>query len=197
MKIKHILLALIFLAPFSAFASGEVYTRTPSGSSFTVADVTLTLTDSSEPHYNCEFNGGSQWYFEITDSLSNTYDGATRNVYTDGSDTFILPAGDYVSVVFVCHDHPAGNHDFGDSFTLTPPPPPAFDIELANATSTFSATTGFDISGVITWAGDNLIKLFIGTGLAILYSIRGWLVAMVVIGAIVYFAYRAFRFFRH
>jgi hypothetical protein len=68
---------------------------------------------------------------------------------------------------------------------------------LANATSTFMTTTGFQVGDVVTWAGDNLIKLFIGSGLAVLYSLRGWIVALVIIGAIVYFAYRAFRFFRH
>lgn len=68
---------------------------------------------------------------------------------------------------------------------------------LSNATTTFMTTTGFDVGDVVTWAGDNLIKLFIGSGLAVLYELRGWIVALVIIGAIVYFAYRAFRFFRH
>jgi hypothetical protein len=71
------------------------------------------------------------------------------------------------------------------------------DALLNSATTTFAGTTGFDVSQVVTWAGDNLIKLFIGSGLAVLYELRGWIVALVVIGAIVYFAYRAFRFFRH
>jgi hypothetical protein len=61
----------------------------------------------------------------------------------------------------------------------------------------FASTTGFQISDVVTWAGDNLIKLFIGSGLSVLYNLRYWIVALVIIGAIVYFAYRAFRFFRH
>ncbi len=73
----------------------------------------------------------------------------------------------------------------------------AFIEQLAAATSTFSGTTGIDIGEVIAWSGNNLIKLFIGSGLAVLFLMRGWIVALVVIGAIVYFAYRAFRFFRH
>ena len=68
---------------------------------------------------------------------------------------------------------------------------------VANATSTFMTTTGFQVSDVVTWSGDNLIKLFIGSGLGLLYELRGWIVALVIIAAIVYFAYRAFRFFRH
>ena len=68
---------------------------------------------------------------------------------------------------------------------------------ITSASSGFASTTGFQISDVVTWAGDNLIKLFIGSGLSVLYNLRYWIVALVIIGAIVYFAYRAFRFFRH
>lgn len=68
---------------------------------------------------------------------------------------------------------------------------------ISDASAGFATTTGFAISSVVTWAGDNLIKLFIGSGLAVLYELRYWIVALVIIGAIVYFAYRAFRFFRH
>lgn len=68
---------------------------------------------------------------------------------------------------------------------------------ITTAESGFSSTTGMSVSSVVTWAGDNLIKLFIGSGLSVLYELRYWIVALVIIGAVVYFAYRAFRFFRH
>lgn len=71
------------------------------------------------------------------------------------------------------------------------------DALITAAEAGFSTTTGFSISDVVVWAGDNLIKLFIGSGLAVLYNLRYWIVALVVIAAIVYFAYRAFRFFKH
>lgn len=71
------------------------------------------------------------------------------------------------------------------------------DSMINAATSTFLTTTGFGMSDAVTWTTDNLLKLFIGSGLGLLYNLRGWIVALVVIGAIVYFAYRAFRFFRH
>lgn len=71
------------------------------------------------------------------------------------------------------------------------------DTMINNATSSFLATTGFDVSAVVTWAGDNLIKLFIGSGLAVLYDLRYWIVALVIISAVIYFSYRAFQFFRH
>jgi hypothetical protein len=68
---------------------------------------------------------------------------------------------------------------------------------ISTASEGFASTTGFSISSVVTWAGDNLLKLFIGSGLAVLYELRYWIVALVVLGAIVYFAYRGFRFFKH
>lgn len=68
---------------------------------------------------------------------------------------------------------------------------------INTATSSFETTTGFGVADVVTWTGDNLIKVFIGSGLAVLYELRYWIVALVIIAAIVYFAYRAFQFFRH
>ncbi len=68
---------------------------------------------------------------------------------------------------------------------------------ITTASTGFASTTGFSVGSVVTWAGDNLIKLFIGSGLAVLYELRYWIVALVIIAAIVYFAYRAFQFFRH
>lgn len=68
---------------------------------------------------------------------------------------------------------------------------------ISNATTSFLSTTGFDVSAVVTWAGDNLIKVFIGSGLAVLYELRYWIMAVIIIAAIVYFAYRLFYFFRH
>lgn len=68
---------------------------------------------------------------------------------------------------------------------------------VTDASTGFATTTGFSIASVVDWVGDNLITLFIGSGLSVLYNLRYWIVALVIIGAIVYFAYRAFRFFRH
>lgn len=68
---------------------------------------------------------------------------------------------------------------------------------ITQAEAGFSSTTGFGVSDVVTWSGDNLIKVFIGSGLALLYELRYWIVALVIIAAIIYFAYRAFIMFRH
>lgn len=71
------------------------------------------------------------------------------------------------------------------------------DTLVTDASTGFASTTGFSIADVISWSGDNLIKLFIGSGLAVLYNLRYWIVALIIIAAGVYFAFRAFHFFRH
>jgi hypothetical protein len=70
---------------------------------------------------------------------------------------------------------------------------------ISDADTGFGTATGLTdgISGVVTWAGTNLYMLFVGSGLAVLYNLRYWIVALVIISAIIYFAFRAFRFFRH
>lgn len=65
-----------------------------------------------------------------------------------------------------------------------------------NATSTFESTTGLTFSDVISWMTVQL-KLIMGTGLAILQDLMPWIVGLIALGAIVYFAFRAFRFYRH
>lgn len=68
---------------------------------------------------------------------------------------------------------------------------------ITTAETGFATTTGFSVGSVVQWSGDNLIKVFIGSGLSLLYELRYWIVALVIIAGAIYFAYRAFQFFRH
>jgi len=68
---------------------------------------------------------------------------------------------------------------------------------ITAAEAAFASTTGFAMSDLVTWTGTNLLQLFIGSGVALLYELRYWIVALIVIGGIVYFGFRAFGFFRH
>ena len=71
------------------------------------------------------------------------------------------------------------------------------DVLISNATSSFQTTVGFAPAEAVTWVGTNLIKPIIGGGLDLLYELRYWIIALVVLSAFVYFAYRAFRFYKH
>jgi len=67
---------------------------------------------------------------------------------------------------------------------------------IDTASTTFQTTTGFTLSSVVDFMAD-LIKLVIGTGLAVLDNLLPWILALVAIGAVVWLLYRAFRFFKH
>lgn len=68
---------------------------------------------------------------------------------------------------------------------------------ITAAEAGFASTTGFSMGDLVTWTGTNLLQLFIGSGIALLYELRYWIVALVIIGGIIYFAFRAFHFFKH
>ncbi len=80
-----------------------------------------------------------------------------------------------------------------------PPPPPdtGLPAQIAAAEQGMASTTGFNIGSVLQWSGDNLLKIFIGSGVAIIYGFRYWIVAMLIISLIVLFAFRGMRYFRH
>lgn len=81
-------------------------------------------------------------------------------------------------------------------YTYIPPPVDIIN-SISSTTSIFEKTTGFDIMKLASTTGNGLVKLFVGNGLAIISQLRGWIVALVIIGAILLFAGRAFRFFKH
>lgn len=62
---------------------------------------------------------------------------------------------------------------------------------ITAAEAGFASTTGFGIPDVVAWAGDNLMKLFLGSMLAVLYELRYWIAALLVIAIIIFFSYRA------
>lgn len=67
---------------------------------------------------------------------------------------------------------------------------------VSNATDSFLGVTGYSLSSVVDYTS-GLIRLILGMALATLDLLLPWIVAMVAIGGIIYFLYRAFRFFRH
>jgi hypothetical protein len=67
---------------------------------------------------------------------------------------------------------------------------------ITTAETGFQNTVGETPAGAVSWAGDNLILLFIGSGLAVLFNLRYWILALVIMATVLFFAYRAFRFFR-
>lgn len=71
----------------------------------------------------------------------------------------------------------------------------AFSAMIAASQTGFLNTTGATVDEATGWTSDNLIKVFIGAALATLLGLIKWIVALIVIAAIVYFAYRGLRFY--
>ncbi len=67
---------------------------------------------------------------------------------------------------------------------------------ISTASTTFTTAMGFNWSDVVTYMA-GLLNLVIGSGLGLLQTLLPYIIALVIISAIVYFLYRAFRFFRH
>jgi hypothetical protein len=71
------------------------------------------------------------------------------------------------------------------------------DTLISAAESAFSSTTGFTLPSLVTWTLTNLLWVWVGSFVAILYELRYVIAAVVIIGAVIYFAYRAFQFRKH
>lgn len=67
---------------------------------------------------------------------------------------------------------------------------------VSQSQNQFSVTTDPPLASFVGWSASNFYDLFLGSGLAVLFYLRGWLVAMIMIGAIIYFVYRFFIFFK-
>lgn len=65
------------------------------------------------------------------------------------------------------------------------------------ASSSFSNVVGYSPEMVSAWATSSVLRTFIGLPFVVLHDLKGWLIAAAIIGAILYFSFSAFRFFRH
>lgn len=71
-----------------------------------------------------------------------------------------------------------------------------FDNLILDASSNIESALGISPSEAVVWTGNTLIKPILGGGLATLFVLRYWIIALVVLSIIVFFAFRAFRFYR-
>ncbi len=76
------------------------------------------------------------------------------------------------------------------------PAPTGVAALIATASTTFIADLGFNWSNVIALMKSQML-IVMGTGLGVLRLMLPYVIALIIIGAIVYFIYRAFRFFKH
>lgn len=96
-----------------------------------------------------------------------------------------LASGDYLGSEF---DVVVSSPSTGSEVTV--------DTIISNASSTFTGAVGFNWADVVGFM-KSLLLLVMGSGLGLLETLLPYIIALITIGAIVYFLYRAFRFFRH
>jgi len=68
---------------------------------------------------------------------------------------------------------------------------------LTYASSTYLTTTGFSVQQLFDYATSSILRLYIGLPISILDGLKGWIIAAIIIGFIISFAFSALYFFRH
>jgi hypothetical protein len=76
----------------------------------------------------------------------------------------------------------------GIAFATTTPT--TVEILISNARAGVASSTGMSISDLVTWGIDNLFKMFLGSGLALLYDFRWYIVLLIIISGVIGFAFR-------
>ena len=91
------------------------------------------------------------------------------------------------------------NQGWENVFTVTIstiiPPSNGFLDMVSLGNSTFSDTASLTAGGLVNWVSESFIVLIIGSGLAVLSALWGWVLALLIIFFLVFFAYRSFRLF--
>ena len=70
------------------------------------------------------------------------------------------------------------------------------DTFASTATSTFIGITGFSVEQLSAWATTTL-KVFAGSAYSVIDMGQNWIIAAVIIGAVLYFSLAALYFFRY
>ncbi len=145
-------------------------------------------------------NAGVEYYFDnyIINSGLTSWMGTPNQL---GTYTFLyVPSPDEYPTCITfdgsTNDYAACLLEFPGAYVLntltvvedTPEPPSnPFAAVVAEGDTVMTTVTGENMQANVSYAGDTFYKPFIGAGLSVLYYIRYWVVALVIIGLIVFF----------
>lgn len=159
--------------------------------------------------FECGVQSGNM-YVDVGQNLNpNTCAITTPN--TLGTYTFIFdndqgqnngacgigPGGPNLATAEACLTAAGVSHSVS-TYVWSTPPPPVNGVQtlIDNANAGFLAATDPTIQTFTSGMGDFFLKPWLGSGLALLYELRFWILALIIIQLIVFFSYRAFAFFR-
>lgn len=152
------------------------------------------------------WNGDAEtatWY--EADTSSHT---VSKSSLSAGTWTFIIQANGnceyFAGFPFSTFAESWNNYDTGyGTITISEPEPEpepvgvfGFGTMLENADQGFASTTGTTVGASVAWVGDTFIKLFMGSGLALLIELRYWILALIILSCALYFSYRAMQFYK-
>ena len=176
----------------SQITAGGVNNASCSGTDlqFSAAGINTAQTVTPDPYFT--YVAGNTYYFKLNStgtagkyyidlsSIGDNFTGAYDANSTNVEKTVVAPSGSITTAAGFGFAFGDPNTDalitslcvsdtLGECPNIVPPVPPDILAQmLSNASSSMEMTTGFNIQGVVHWAGDNLVKLFVGSGLAIL-----------------------------
>lgn len=70
------------------------------------------------------------------------------------------------------------------------------DALIATSSAGFTSAFGLSLTDLTSFMS-TWLKYIIGSGLGVLQALMPYIVGLAVISAVIYFLYRAFRFFKH
>lgn len=182
----------------STFNGCSIFVFDPSGNQISTWTLNSNApTDNGASHglryeFLTQCNTNPTWPLSITDPTTGTYTLflGGGNMTQSGSSPFTLSQMEsYAGANYGVATYTLTSGGGGGGST--------FESVVDGATTTFAGTTGMSLDDTLAWAVANFYDLFLGSGLALLYTLRGWIVAIIMISAVIYFAYRLYQFFRH
>lgn len=199
------LLLLLVLVGVPSFSNAQV-----------IGDVEITgsnpYTINADVDYDEFEDVGSYFCLVIDNDLSEIQYGSVIEPFNVGlnsiTDTFTInPLTSILYVEFqpldnniTCDDSFAGSQGgqvFFAPFGDEPEEVNGFQTVIDNANNGFTNTVGFSGGSAVSWMGGNLLMSGIGVAMAVLYELRMWIFAIILISLVIFFSYRSFRFYRH
>ena len=153
------------------------------------APVTFTLSGTCTGYSSANFAGNEDGYNEITSAVDLTFPsnmtGCTLTIGTTGTQF-----AHYGYIMYgITTPSPTPSPSTGGSSTLS--------SDIDNASSTMAAAVGgISPSDTASWMSSNVISLVIGSALGFLLLIWPYILTLIIIGAVIYFAYRGFIYMR-
>ena len=203
---------LIFFSPSFAFAAHTTYIRTPTGNNLT-SPVIASIT--GENGISGNWYGLAYWNVAFVDVSNGTVLYSSSQCVSTGiadqNFSITAPSGTGVYNIWaIGYDNSSctvnGNTTFADHlengngnilFTITAPSTRSDPLGIISASSTFTSAYGFGQNQLINYVFTTFFYNIIGSAMGYFLIMLPFIMGLIIIGAIVYLAYRAFKLYKY